>query len=97
MGMQFKLRWRSLLWVLPWFINLAVMLWIDAQPGWRDWQPWILDPSRIAMTALFIVLPFVAIGGLFGRGKLGLQIGLLVAASIILVVCTFMKLVGPPP
>ena len=66
MGMQCRLRWRNLLWAFPWFINLSVMWWIDAQPGWRNWPRWFLIPLRIVLTSLFVVVPFAAIGGLFG-------------------------------
>jgi hypothetical protein len=97
MAMRFQLRWRNLWWALPWFINLSVMWWIDVQPGWQNWPRWFLVPLRIAMSSLFVVLPFVSIGGLFGRMKLGLGIGLFVLVMIFVVIFGLTMVAGPPP
>ncbi|HEY4232993.1 MAG TPA: hypothetical protein VGM76_06190 [Lacipirellulaceae bacterium] len=49
------------------------------------------------MSSLFVVLPFVSIGGLFGRMKLGLGIGLFVLVMIFVVIFGLTMVAGPPP
>jgi hypothetical protein len=71
----------------PWIFRLFDRL------GFPQWIPVAL---MIIQSPLMIMLPFVAVGGLFGRTRLGFGIGLLVVALVYAVAMVVMAIGGVP-